>query len=804
MNLRPWMSRRFFAAALALIVLFTLLLAAVVRLAVNESRLSGDLTEGVVWFSSQAQYEAMRMADASMSFRTGKLSPDELKLRFDIMDSRVHLFEEGQGRRQIDALGFGPQIDQLRLKLDNGRAMLPVLRPDDTAAIDSLHDLAIFTAQTMRDLANTGMLDARERAIERRDERRRILLEVLGFLSATVAAGVMVGIILVRDHRIMTRAEAALERERQVSRLHRAFISVVSHQFRTPLSIIDASAQRMIRRGTAMTHDEIISRAEKIRNACLRLTRLMESTLNAARLEQGEISFRPRACDLPKLIRTIVGSQPEEDQDRIDLSIQSLPIWVTADETLLEQAVQNLLSNALKYSPSGERVLRGRQAAGYRYRDFRHRCGRRHTLRPDRLDLQQFLPRPYRRGHPRHRHRAELCGPDHESAWRPGRCRKRGGTGFDLLPALSLPKAGARGAHCAHGRRSSSRTRTMTATILCVEDEADLRADICEELEAAGYEVNEAGDGLQALASIKEMRPDLVLCDITMPRMSGLQLLTELRGHVELADLPFVFLTALADRSDIIAGKAAGVDDYLTKPIDFDLMLLTIAARLDQVRRVKQAAHLAEPDENAEPRAALMAAREALDHVAAGVFLLNAGRQVIFHNRRAEELLKEADGLTLSHDKLLRGEKPQQTAALREIIDAAIANATADKHTYGNPVGLTRHSGRRSLFAIACPLGHGPAGPGEPVVGLFVTDPEHRSEATAEAVAQLYRLSPAETRLAVALSKGMRIEEIAETFGISRNTVSYTMKNLFRKTETDRQADLISLFIASPVALESE
>ena len=108
------------------------------------------------------------------------------------------------------------------------------------------------------------------------------------------------------------------------------------------------------------------------------------------------------------------------------------------------------------------------------------------------------------------------------------------------------------------------------------------------------------------------------------------------------------------------------------------------------------------------------------------------------------------------------------------------------------------------MFAVACPLGRGPAKPGEPVVGLYVTDPERRLSAAAEAVAQLYGLSPAETRLALALARGLRLDEIADEFGISRNTVSYTMKNLFRKTETDRQADLISLFIASPVAFEND
>jgi DNA-binding response OmpR family regulator/DNA-binding CsgD family transcriptional regulator len=345
----------------------------------------------------------------------------------------------------------------------------------------------------------------------------------------------------------------------------------------------------------------------------------------------------------------------------------------------------------------------------------------------------------------------------------------------------------------------------MPATILCVEDEQDLRSDICEELEAAGYAVMEADNGREALELMREKRPDLVLCDITMPLMSGLDLLGLVRKEPALADLPFVFLTALAGRRDIIAGKAAGVDDYLTKPIDFDLMLITIAARLDQVERVKGAVIRQDNDgAGGGVRSALLGANEALHHVAVGIFLLDDQRKVVFRNRRADELLAEADGISLSRDGVLRGEKPQQTQAMRNIIDVAITSATTGTRQANEAVALSRSSGRRSLFAVACPLGRGPARPGEPVVGLFVTDPERRLSAAAEAVAQLYGLSPAETRLALALARGMRLDEIADEFGISRNTVSYTMKNLFRKTETDRQADLISLFIASPVALEND
>ncbi|HEV7346224.1 MAG TPA: response regulator [Devosia sp.] len=339
----------------------------------------------------------------------------------------------------------------------------------------------------------------------------------------------------------------------------------------------------------------------------------------------------------------------------------------------------------------------------------------------------------------------------------------------------------------------------MSARILCVEDEADLRADLCEELVASGYSVDEAGNGRDALSKLQAQTYDLVLCDITMPHMSGLDLLKEVRKEPSLGNPPFVFLTALAGRQDIIAGKQAGVDDYLTKPIDFDLMLITIAARLDQVARIK-GLHREEDEERHGLRAALMGADEALNRIAIGVFLIDSDRKVLFRNRRANELLEEGDGISLSRDSLLRGERADQTQALRTIMETAIGRASTGSRQGSDAVALVRKSGKRPLIAVACPLGRGPAVAGEPTVGLFVTDPEWRPSDAAQTLAQLYGLSPAETRLALALVRGLRLDEIAEEFGLSRNTVSYTLKNLFRKTETDRQADLISLFLSNPVA----
>ncbi|WP_170926433.1 sensor histidine kinase [Devosia lucknowensis] len=362
---RPWRSRPFLAAALALTVLFALLIAAVTRLALNESRIAGEPAEGVIWFASQGQYEAMRLADAALLYETGRVSRDELMLRFDLLDSRLRLFEEGQMTRRVADMGYDDDIAALRATMNAQRQQMPNVQRRDVMAIVALHDVARSMAQTMRDFANAGMLDGRNRQDAVRDGRRRILFEVLGYLLATLAAGILVAFIVVRGLQNTAKAQAALQHEREVSRLHRAFTSVVSHQFRTPLSIIDASAQRMLRRGSAMTQDELVNRVTKIRNACQRLTRLMESTLNAARLEQGEISFHARDCDLHQLMRSVCENQPDEDQGRIVLDIEKLPRMTIADSTLLEQAVQNLVSNALKYSAADKRVtVRGERHGG--------------------------------------------------------------------------------------------------------------------------------------------------------------------------------------------------------------------------------------------------------------------------------------------------------------------------------------------------------------------------------------------------------------------------------------------------------
>jgi DNA-binding NarL/FixJ family response regulator len=122
--------------------------------------------------------------------------------------------------------------------------------------------------------------------------------------------------------------------------------------------------------------------------------------------------------------------------------------------------------------------------------------------------------------------------------------------------------------------------------ILCVEDDRETAALIAEELIDRGYEVTLAYDGREGLAAILKTMPDLVLSDISMPIMSGFELLEHLVALApRFSKMPFVFLTALGDRDNELKGRQLGADDYVSKPIDFELLATIITARLNGVAR---------------------------------------------------------------------------------------------------------------------------------------------------------------------------------------------------------------------------
>lgn len=113
--------------------------------------------------------------------------------------------------------------------------------------------------------------------------------------------------------------------------------------------------------------------------------------------------------------------------------------------------------------------------------------------------------------------------------------------------------------------------------ILCVEDELGFREDLVEYLRLKQFQVDEASNGQEALKLLAQSTYDLVLSDINMPQMGGFELLMQSRQHT---DAPFIFLTALSDRHDHVKGRDLGCEDYLTKPVDFEVLVASLKARL--------------------------------------------------------------------------------------------------------------------------------------------------------------------------------------------------------------------------------
>ena len=121
--------------------------------------------------------------------------------------------------------------------------------------------------------------------------------------------------------------------------------------------------------------------------------------------------------------------------------------------------------------------------------------------------------------------------------------------------------------------------------VLCIEDDPAIVELLVEVLEDEGFETIEAADGVEGIRKFAE-RPDIILCDVDMPHMNGFGVLSELRKSAgQLRNVPFLFITAYGSRESHLQARRLGCDDFLTKPLDFELVVEIIRNRLAQQPR---------------------------------------------------------------------------------------------------------------------------------------------------------------------------------------------------------------------------
>jgi len=127
------------------------------------------------------------------------------------------------------------------------------------------------------------------------------------------------------------------------------------------------------------------------------------------------------------------------------------------------------------------------------------------------------------------------------------------------------------------------------AKILVIEDEEAIRDKIMTVLRYEGFETLGAAEGDEGVSAAADTNPDLIICDVLMPRMNGYGALSALRANEKTAAIPVIFLTAAASRADQRKGMELGADDYITKPYTVDELLSAVRTRLERQSIIRNA-----------------------------------------------------------------------------------------------------------------------------------------------------------------------------------------------------------------------
>ena len=353
---------RYILPLITIAVLLALLAIALFRLSDIQREMRHNTNANMVWVIYYAHLESLRLTDAVQKKALDPSANIDLSFRHQMLLSRVNLLYDGPQSRFLNEIGVLAELHRQKAALDDVEPLLS-LEYLTTAQLEHLQ-------QTLNDFSAL-MLKASGRAMTAQweelgggiDMNRNAILTVLFIMIAILFCSVFVAVQLLaalkrsrQNERIKQQQlelQKELEHERKVSELYRSFGAMLSHQFRTPLAIIDASMQRLIRAGERMTSEQVISRAVKVKAATDRLTHLIESILNADQL-LDQVDIQLQNFPLVDLVKQAIDEQVFiGTQRQVKLTYENAKtLQVICDPVLVGQIIENMLSNADKYSPA--------------------------------------------------------------------------------------------------------------------------------------------------------------------------------------------------------------------------------------------------------------------------------------------------------------------------------------------------------------------------------------------------------------------------------------------------------------------
>jgi len=517
-------------------------------------------------------------------------------------------FREGQEQSSAWPLAAAVR-DEAMTTIDDLAARFADVPPGPWS--DPPHTAVIVPIRSNKAHELAGLMVAGISPRLRFDHQYRSFLELA---AAQVAAAIATARAYEEERK---RAEALFE----IDRAKTLFFSNVSHEFRTPLTLMLGPLEEL---KTDLGHvSASTSQYQQIdlahRNG-LRLLKLVNTLLDFSRIEAGRVQAVYESTDLAATtaeLASVFRSAIEKAGMRLVVDCTPLSEMAYVDREMWEKIVLNLLSNAFKFTFEGEIAVELRQT----HEHFVLAVRDTGTGIPS-----HELPKLFERFH-------RVTGAQ-------GRTHEGSGIGLALVQELvklhggtvsveSVPGKGSaftvaipRGrGHLPARQIGAARTLTSTALgatpfveealrwlsdprsqhdeiiadatisqpvepifgerphILLADDNADMR-DYMHRLLASSYEVEVAADGEAALAAIARRKPDLLLTDIMMPRLDGMQLLARLRADPQTATLPIILLSARAGEESRVEGMQSGADDYLIKPFSGRELLARVEANL--------------------------------------------------------------------------------------------------------------------------------------------------------------------------------------------------------------------------------
>lgn len=343
----------------------------------------------------------------------------------------------------------------------------------------------------------------------------------------------------------------------------------------------------------------------------------------------------------------------------------------------------------------------------------------------------------------------------------------------------------------------------MTPTFIIADDHPFVLLGVRGVLESIypDYDVVEAQDYTSLLAILDKGGRDfeLIIVDLNMPGSKGLEGIQAVQRKCP--DVPVMVISGTESQQAIDKVMAQGVIGYMFKSFSNDQMVTAIQTVMDGDTYIPQGnSDVLTQDEFLTPASSDFGAA-ALNRLPMGVIICDAKATVTFCNTHADDFIGLRDGLNVDHGKTLRLARSDETQELHNLISVAAQNRTSARE--GGALSVTRPSYARAFSLLIVPLTQDQHAGAQGAVAIFVTDPERYNEPPTAILARLYGLTDAEARLLQALIVGKKLETVAEENGVSLNTVRSHLKQVFRKTDTNRQPELVSLVMNSSAYVAS-